>query len=57
MAAKALRIIQDSKHVGTVTREQIDKVIRDIETEHSARKQESVPHSPRPKNGDASARH
>ena len=57
MAAKALRIIQDSKHVGTVSREQIDKVIRDIEMEHSARKHESVSNSPRPNNGDASTKH
>jgi hypothetical protein len=43
MAGKAaFRVIQDSKHVGTVTREQIDKVIREIEAEHSARKQHSA---------------
>jgi hypothetical protein len=43
MAGKAaFRVIQDSKHVGTVTREQIDKVIREIEAEHSARKQDST---------------
>jgi hypothetical protein len=58
MAAKAaLRVIQDSKHVGTVTRQQIDKVIREIEAEHFAHKHESVSNSTRSKNGGASAKH
>ena len=54
MAAKAaLRVIQDSKHVGTVPRQQIDKVIREIEAEHFAHKQEPVSNTTRSKIGGA----
>jgi hypothetical protein len=37
MAAKLrLRVIQDPKCTGTVTREQVDRVIRQIETDRSS---------------------
>lgn len=58
MPSKAeVRVVQDAKHTGTVTRQQIDKVIREIEAEHFARKQNSVSTSTRSKNGGGHAKH
>jgi hypothetical protein len=51
------RVVQDSKHAGTVTRQQIDKVIREIEAEHFARKQNSGSTTTRSKNNGGHAKH
>lgn len=57
MAESAIRVIRDSKHTGTVTRTQVDRVIRQIETERSTHKEHNGGKSGSSKLGELHRKH